>query len=74
MVAVKTIWGFPGGAVVKNLPAKAGDAEMWVRSLDQEDPLEEGVTTRSRILACRISWTEQPGGLWSTGWQRVGHD
>ena len=35
MVAVKTIWGFPGGAVVKNMPAKAGDEEMRVRSLDQ---------------------------------------
>ena len=47
---------------------------MWVQSLGWEDPLEEGMTTYSSILAWRISWTEEPGGLQSTGSQRVGHD
>ena len=41
----------------------------WVRSLGQEDPLEEGMSTRSNILAWRIPWTEEPGGLLSTGLQ-----
>ena len=64
-------WGFPGGSVVKNLPA------MWetgVRSLSQEDPLEEEMATHSRILAWRIPWTEQPGGLVSMESKRVRHD
>ena len=41
--------------------------ETWVRFLDQEDPLEKGMATRSRILAWRISWAEEPGGLQSMG-------
>ena len=57
--------------MVKNSP---GIWETWVRSLDQEDPLEEGMTTHSSILAWRIPpWTEKPGGLQSMGLQRVGH-
>ena len=48
--------------------------ETWVRSLGSEDPLEEGMTTHSSILAWRIPWTEEPGGLQSLGSQRVGHD
>ena len=56
---------------VKNLPAMRG---TWVRSLGQEDPLEKEMATRSSILAWRIPWTEKPGGLQSTGSQRVGHD
>ena len=47
--------------------------ETWVQSLGQEDPLEEEIVTQSRILACKISWTEEPGGLQSMGSQRVGH-
>ena len=47
---------------------------MQVQSLGQEDPLEEGMTTHSSILAWRIPWTEEPGGLQSTGLQSVGHD
>ena len=47
---------------------------MWVPSLGQEDPLDEGVATHSRILACRIPWTEEPGGLQSIGSQRVADD
>ena len=41
--------------------------ETWVPSLGQEDPLEEGMETHSSILAWRIPWTEEPGGLWSMG-------
>ena len=56
---------------VKNPPAMRG---TWVGSLDWEDPLEEGMATRSSILAWRIPWTEEPDGLQSTRSQRVGHD
>ena len=47
---------------------------MWVQSLDQEDPLEEGTATHSSILAWRIPWTGEPGRLWSIGSQRIGHN
>ena len=47
---------------------------MKVRHMDQEDPLEEGMVTHSSVLAWRISWTEEPGGLQSTGSQRVRHN
>ena len=47
---------------------------MWARSLGWEDPLKEGVATHSSILAWRIPWTEEPGGLLSMGLQRVGQD
>ena len=47
--------------------------ESLVRSLDQGDPLEKGMITRSSILAWEIPWTEEPGGLQSTGSQKVGH-
>ena len=47
---------------------------MQVRSLAQEDPLKEGMATHSSILAWRISWTEETGGLQSMGSQRVGHN
>ena len=47
---------------------------MQVRSLGEEDPLEEGMATHSSILAWRIPWTEEPGGLQSIGLQRVRHD
>ena len=56
---------------VKTLPAMW---ETWVQSLGWEDPLEEGVATHSSILAWRIPWTEEPGGLQSMGSHRVGHD
>ena len=48
--------------------------EMQVQSLGQEDPLEEEMTAHSSVLAWRIPWTEEPGGLQSMGSQRVGHD
>ena len=46
--------------------------ETWVRSLGQEDPLEKEMATHSSILAWRIPWMEEPGGLQSMGSQRVG--
>ena len=55
---------------LKHLPAMR---ETWVQSLGQEDPLEKEMATHSSILAWRIPWTEEPGGLQSTGSQRVGH-
>ena len=55
---------------LKHLPAMW---ETWVRSLGWEDPLEKEMATHSSILAWRIPWTEEPGGLQSTGSQRVGH-
>ena len=67
-------WGTLVALVVKNLPANAGDIEMWVRSLGWEDSLEEGMATHSSILAWKIPWTEEPGGLQSIGSQRVRHD
>ena len=47
--------------------------ETWVQSLGWEDPLEKEMTTHSSILAWRIPWTEEPGGIQSIGLQRVGH-
>ena len=49
---------------VKNLPAVQ---ETWVRSLDWKDLLEEGMATHSSILAWRMTWTKEPGGLQSWG-------
>ena len=48
--------------------------ETWVQSLGQEDPLEKGLATHSSILAWRIPWTKEPGGLQSMGSQRLGHN
>ena len=48
--------------------------ETWVPSLGWEDPLEKEMATHSSTLAWRIPWMEEPGGLQSTGSQRVGHD
>ena len=47
---------------------------MWVPTLGWEDPLEKGMATHSSILAWRIPWTEEPGALLFTGWQRVRYD
>ena len=57
--------------LVKNLLAVQ---ETWVRSLGQEDSLEKEMATPSSMLAWRMPWTEEPGGLQSRGSQRVGHD
>ena len=58
--------------MVKKPPANAGDVRDSSSILDQEDPLEDGTATASRILAWRIPRTEEPGGLPSVGLQRVG--
>ena len=60
--------------MVKNPPVMQELQEMHVRSLGWEDPLEEGMSTHSSILAWRIPWTEEPGSLQSIGLHRVGHD
>ena len=60
--------------MVNNSSALQELQEMWVRFLDLEDPLENGMATHSSILAWKISWTEEPGVLQSMGLQKVGHD
>ena len=75
LVPEKDLLGFQGGAIGKG-PAsqcrrlKTCGSNPWIR----KDLLEQGTTTHSSILAWRISWTEEPGGLQSMGSQRVGHD
>ena len=71
---VETMLSFPSGTRGKESACSAGDLRDMVRSLCGEDPLEEGMATHSSILAWRISWTEEPGGLQSMGSQRVRHD
>ena len=66
--------GFRGGSAVQKPPAIQETQETCVQSLCWEDPLEEGVATHSSIIAWRIPWTEEPGGLQFMGSQRVGHD
>ena len=57
--------------MVKNLPTMQ---ETRVRSLNQEESLEKGLATHSSVLAWKIAWTEEPGGLQSMGLQKLGHD
>ena len=68
---ISQLTGFPGGTVVKNLPAIQ---EMWLWSLDQEDLLEKGMATHSRVLAWKIPGTEEPGKLQSIRSQGVRQD
>ena len=68
---VTSYWAFLEVQMVRNLPAMQ---ETWVQSLGQEYPVKKGMATHSSILAWRIPWTEQPGGLQSMGSQRVGHN
>ena len=58
-VFINFLLGFPGGSVVKYLPAMQ---ETQIQSLGREDPLEKGMATQSSILAWRIPWTEKPSG------------
>ena len=60
--------------MVKNSSAMQELKETWVRSLGQEDSLEEGVANRSSILAWRIPWTKETNGLQSIGLQRAEHN
>ena len=62
---------FPGGSMVKNLPAMQ---ETWVSSLGREDLLEKEMATHSSILAWEMPWGEEPGRLQPTGLERVRHD
>ena len=64
----------PASLVAQRLKCLPAMRETWVRFLGQEDPLEKEMATHSSILAWRTPWTEEPGGLQSTGSQRVGHD
>ena len=67
--------GFLGGAMIKTLPATVGDTrETQILSLGREVPLEMEMATLSSILAWKIPWAEEPGGLQSMGLQRVGHN
>ena len=59
---------------VENPPAMQETEETQVRSLGQEDSLEKEMATHSSVLAWKIPWTEEPGGLQSMGPQRVRHD
>ena len=72
MRLVPLYWASQVALVAKNMPAGARDIGDRVRSLGQEDHLEE-MASHSSILAWRIPWTEEPGGLQSIGSQRVGH-
>ena len=59
---------------IKNPPAMQETQEIWIRPLGREDTLKKEMATHSNILAWRIPWTEEPGGLQSMGLHRVGHD
>ena len=63
--------GKPGSLVVQMVKSLPAVRETWVQSLGWEDPLEKEMATHSSILAWRIPWMEEPGGLQSTGSQRV---
>ena len=65
------LWTSLVAQTVKCLPTMR---ETWVQSLGQEDLLEKEMATHSSILAWKIPWMEEPGGLQSMGWQRVGHN
>ena len=68
------LYVLPASLVAQRLKHLPLMQETWVRSMGQEDPLEKEMATHSNILAWRIPWMEEPGGLQSTGLQRVGHD
>ena len=68
---MQSLRAFPVGQMPKILPAMQ---KTWLQSLRWEDPLEEEMATHCSILAWRILWTLEPGGLQSIGSQRVRHD
>ena len=67
------VWSPRASLVAQRLKSLTAMQETWVWSLGWEDPLEKEMVTHSSILAWRIPWTENPGGLQSMGSQRVGH-
>ena len=69
-----TVWASQVAQWVKNPPAMQEMQEMRFRSPGLKDPLEEEMATTSSVLAWRIPWTEEPGGLQSMGSHRAGHD
>ena len=71
---MKDVSCFGASLVAQKLKRLPVTQETWVRSLQREDPLEKETATQSTILAWRIPWMEEPGGLQSTGSQRVEHD
>ena len=71
LVCVTYRMGFPGGSVVKNPPAMQ---KTWIQTLGLQDSLEKKMTTHSSVLAWKILWTEEPGGLQSMGLERVRYD
>ena len=71
---ISLLWASQVALVVKNPPANAGDTRGAGSIPGFEDPLEKGMATHSSILAWKIPWTEEPGGLQSVGLLRVGHD
>ena len=66
-------WASPVGSAVKNPLSMQETQETWLPSLDQEESLEKEMATHSNILAWRIPWTEESGGLQSVESQRAGH-
>ena len=70
----KVLLGAGASLVAQRLKRLPLMQETWVLSLGWEDPLEKEMATHSSILAWRIPWSAEPGGLQSTGSQRVGHD
>ena len=70
----KIYFSFSNDSAVKNLPAMQETQETWVQPLVREYPLEKEMAIHSSILAWRIPWTEESGGLQSMGSQRVGYD
>ena len=70
----KKKWGFPGSLVVKTALPMQEAQKTKLQSRGQEDPLEKEMATHFSILAWRIPWPEEPGGLYSRGSKRVGHD
>ena len=67
--------GFPGGVSGKELICQCRrHKRQQVKTLGWKNPMEQGLVILSNILAWRMPWVEEPGGLWSMGSQRVGHD
>ena len=71
IVIGKIYRAYPVAQWVKNPPAMQESQGTWVWSLSQEELLEKGMTTHSSILAWKITWSEETGGLWPMGSQRV---
>ena len=71
---IRKLYYYGASLVAQRLKRLPLIQETWVRSLGWEDPLEKEMATHSSILAWRIPWTEESGGLQSMGSQRVGHD